>query len=411
MKIAELELDGVPVLNTLHKMSEGLEKFEGQVKSFAAGFAGLGLIYETFSRIAEGFEKVLNMGAKLEAMHLATGASVHDLVIFGHALDTTGGSAESAQSFIFKLQNAIAGVNEDGKNTATALKLLGTSAEELRSAPLLEQVEKISAGLAKIPDQATKVAVIKDLFGFRFAQQAMPLLSNPEALESAKEHAEGLASVMDRNAEKFHELEAAMKGFSLNIQTFFAGALEGLAPDATSLADALGRIDFVGIGRAVGQMLDVFLKLAEVLMRLAPLLNSVSGALSHMPTDAFRAAAAGGATGALVGSVLPGVGTVFGAAAGASAGFLGGLFFGRKDKPAEHHGFANAFHGLFDSPGVKDSPVGHLQKIGLGGGFGLGGSDPLLNESQRQTRLLESIDAKLGAGKEGNIPGLSFPAV
>jgi hypothetical protein len=405
MLLGELDLNANPALAALHKVSESIETVEHKLKSFGMAFAGIGVAVEAITRITESFESVLTMGAHLEALHAATNESVHDLLIFGHALDITGGQASSAQNFIFKLQNAIAGVNEDGKQTTECLTRLGTSAGELRSLPILEQIETLQKGLAKIPEQADKVAVVKDLFGFRFAAQAMPLLANPESLETAKRQAEPLAAVMDKNAEKFHELEAAVKGFGLNLQGVFAGALETLAPDATDLANALGSIDFVDIGRTVGHMLDIFLKLANVFTTLVPMINKIADALAHMNKGLLGGAAAGAVLGTFAAGPL---GTVLGGLAG---GFLGNSFFGDETHAAHSgKGWADAYAGGPPALGhvLKDSPVGALQRIGLGGAFG--GGDPLLSEAQQIRGVLVEIRDGLRSPGASSFASSMLPA-
>lgn len=404
MLLGELDIDGTPALSALHKVSEGIENFEHKLKSLATSFGGFYIAIEAIEKIVESFEGVLAMGGGLEALHVSTGASVHDLVIFGHALETTGGSAQSAGNFIFKLQNAIAGVNEDGRSTAEALSLLGTSAENLRAAPLIEQVEILQKGLAGISDQATKVAVVKDLFGFRFAAQAIPLLSKPEALEEARQKAEPLADVMEKNAAKFEELEDAIKGVGINFQSFFAGALEGMAPTATHLADALAKIDFVDMGRTAGVMMNMLLQLGKVFEGLVPIINKVAAAMEK----ANKETATGAIAGAIFGGVAAGpVGAIVGGIAG---GFLGNLFHDdNKDKP--HKGFADAFKGLNDAfgGGDKDTHVSAMQRIGRGGGFG---GDSLLSETQRISGTLLRIEQKVGSqSRESGIPGISFPPV
>src|SRR6185295_16639538 len=160
---------------------------------------------------------------------------------------------------------------------------------------------------------------------------------------------------LQQNAEKFHELEVATKGFGLNFKEFFVGALEGVAPTATSIADALGSIDFVGIGKAVGEMLNVFLQLGKILLWFAPIVDAVSRALEHL-----NGATVGGAlAGALVGTFAAGpVGTVVG---GLTGGFLGSHF---GSEPEHHKGFAEAFRGLQQSENEAKPVAGALQKIG-----------------------------------------------
>lgn len=385
MLLGDLDLNANPAVRALQNVSEKIEHFEHKLKAFASSFGGFAIGYEAVMKVVEGFEGVLSMGAQMEALHISTAESVHDLVIFGHALEITGGSADMARNFIFKLQNAIAGANEDGKSTTQTLKALGTSAAELRDLPLLEQVKTLQRGIAGLGDQSAKVAALKNLFGFRFAAQALPLLANPHALEEAQQQAGPLADLLDRNAHKFHELEVAMKGVSLKKGELFGGALEVLAPDATDIADAVAKIDFIGLGHALGAALDIFLQFGKVLIWLAPHINAIFDGFGKMT--------------AAIGALKD---------AGLLAGPLGALLHPaapiHDGAPEAHHGLAEAFKGLqTPDAGGKDSPVSALQKVGLGGGFG-GGSDPILSEAQRHTRLLEQLVAQGAKPAEGEPP-------
>src|SRR4051812_3326049 len=131
MKVGELELHGAGFLATLKHCDEkltGVVSKVGKIGSvIGGGVLGVGGVH----KIMEGFESTLEMGAHLRDLSLASGQSAHDLVILEHALDLTGGSASDAQNFMFKLQVALSGVNEEGKATATALKQLGLSQKEL----------------------------------------------------------------------------------------------------------------------------------------------------------------------------------------------------------------------------------------------------------------------------------------
>jgi len=381
MLIGSLELDGKPANKALEDLNRNFEGALSKFSKFGKLAAGGFVLTEAIEKVMHGFEGVLEMGSRLQSMHLATGESVHDLYIFEKALVRAGGSAEIAQNFIFKLQNALAGVNEDNQKTAESFALLGTSAEHLKSLPLLQQVQELQKGLAGL-DQQTKVAVVKNLFGFRSAAQAMPLLTNSGALTQAIAGSEKMASLMDRNAHSFHDLELAIKSVKGNLTEFMAGALEVLAPDATSLATALGSIDFIGFGHAAGNFLDVLLQMAKVLTMLAPIVQTVGDALGSLSANTVK----GAAIGAGIGKFLPG-GALVGGLAG---GLLGSLLGSDQNKPASH-GFSENFRGIGDAipKDVKLAPASALQRIGGGGGFG--GGDPILTESRRHTTELVAI--------------------
>ena len=99
-------------------------------------------------------------------------------------------------------------------------------------------------------------------------------------------------------------------------------------------------------------------------MKIAPAINWVSEKLSKL------------------------VGSGSEASAGLAEKYKG---FAKLDRPTEAGGSA------------ATSQVSALQRVGGGGGFG-GGSDPLLNEAQRQTRALESIERKLAPATSAATP-------
>lgn len=401
MLLGTLELDGKPAQKSLEELNSKFDKALSGFSKFGKMAAGGFLLGGALQKVMEGFGGVLEMGSRLQSMHLSTGESVHDLYIFEKALVRAGGSAEIAQNFIFKLQNALAGVNEDNQKTADSFALLGTSAAELRNMPLLEQVKTLQKGLAGVSDQAQKVAIVKNLFGFRSAASAMPLLSNPEALTSAMAGSEKMATLMDRNAHAFHDLELAIKSVKGNMTEFMAGALEVLAPDATNLANALGSIDFIGFGRAAGQFLDVLLQLAKVLVSLGPLIQTVGDALGSLSGGTIKGAAVGAGIGRFFGPLGMLLGSVLG-------GGIGSLFGGDEKKPSAH--FAENFRGLGDAPKVmRDAPVSALQRVGLGGNFG--GGDPLLVENQRQTKELQKLNSNFEKWQHAFRPQVSAPPV
>src|ERR1043166_9425597 len=133
MLIGSLELDGAPAKKSLHELNEKFEQMLGGFSKFGK-FAAGGFIAEGIMHVMHGFEGVIEKAAQLQSMHLATGDSVHDLFIFQKALERAGGSADVAQGFIFKLQNALACTNEDNQKTAESFELMRISMQEIKGA-------------------------------------------------------------------------------------------------------------------------------------------------------------------------------------------------------------------------------------------------------------------------------------
>lgn len=363
MLLGELDLGGAGFLKTIDGLDKGLGNFVGSLGKLGGVLAGSFAAFAAIGTVMDGFRETLNLGGTLQDLSTSTGEAVSDLVILRQAFDNAGLGASAAGDFLLKLQDSIAGVNADGKSTAGALAALGVSADGLRNLPGLDQIEKLQDGFAKIADQSTKVQVARDLFG-KSGGKALALFGDTGALDAARNQAGPLAGVMERNVEVFDRLGDVLNALKLNFLEFSAGALSQIAPQATSIADALANINFVGIGEAVGSITGVFLKFAEVLSKLAPYINSFS----------------------------EGLGSLFGGGSAPST-----------DLAERYKGFSRTAMGELGMEG--GSPVSALQRIGGGGGFGgATGTDSIVNEQKVHTRLLERIAERVGRESGSSTP-------
>lgn len=351
--LGDLDISGAGFLKTVDACEKGFGKFTANLGKFAAAAAGGFAVFSALDGVFSTFKETLDLGGTLNDMHLSTGEAVGDLVILRQAFDNASLGAAGVEPFIHRLQDSIAGLNEEGKSTAGALNQLGTSADELRNLPAIGQIEKLTEGFERL-DQTTKVQAARDLFG-KSGGKALALFGDSGALDLARQQAAPLASVMEKNVEAFDQLGDAINGLKLNGMEFFAGVLSGIAPEVTDIADAFGAIDFRGLGEAVGSISLVFLEWGHVLASLAPLINDISEGLSG--------------------------------------------FVGSSDNSSgladNKRGFAR-LNNETPALGMKgsDKPIASgLQKIGGGGGFG--GGDAILGENQKQTRELEGVNLRL----------------
>lgn len=352
MLLGELEIGGGKFLRTLQDLDTGFSKFIGDIGKVGAIGGGIFAVFEGLQAVMDGFKDTIDLSGALGDMRDRTGEAVGDLVVLRQAFTLAGMSADNVEPFVLKLQDAIAGVNEEGKSTAGALKALGTSAGELRMLPAIAQIEKLQDGFAKL-DQTTKVQVGRDLFG-KQGGAALSLIGGGSALEDARKQAAPLADLLERNATSFEKLGDIMDGLKLKTSEFFGGALSKIAPEATSIGDALAAIDFKAIGESVGSMVEPMLKLAEVLSGpLATGLNILSEGLSNL---------------------------------------LGGA--GPKTSDGRSQRLQREMADILSAKGSFGDSFGisSMQKSGLGGGFAFSGAEsPIISESRRQSLLLEEI--------------------
>lgn len=359
MLLGELSLDAGPASSSIDKLEGKMGSLEGAggkigsvLGELATGPLGaITAAVGTAAGIVEGFKHTLDLGGELNDLSARTGESVGQLTILREAFSEAGLGADGVEPFLLKLQSALGGVNEEGEKTSDAFAALGTSAEELKGLNAIGQIEKLQQGFAGIADQADKIQAARNLFG-KSGGQMLSLLGDPQALDDARKHAGPLADLMEKNAGTFDHLGDVLGALKLKFDEFFGGALSKIAPEFTTLAEALDGIDFVGIGESVGTLAKPFLLLGEALGSLAPLINEVGEGLSG----------------------------IFGSGSTANIG-LSEKFRGGAAKI------------LGDMSSSSTGPISSLQKVGLGGGFG--GGDPLIVETQRTNQILQRIEAKL----------------
>lgn len=369
MQLGELDVDASGLKSTLGSINTGVSGTMASFGKLGSALSGVGVIIDGIGKAFGLVKETLDLGGTLSDLSASTRESVGDLVILRSAFDGAGLGADKTGDFLLKLQDSIAGVNEDGKSTAGALDKLGLSAAQLRNLPAIGQVEALQKGFAGLTEQTERVAIARDLFG-KSGGEMLALLGDATALDTARQKAGPLADIMEKNAAVFDNMGDVIGGLKLDFQEFFAGALSMIAPEATSIGDALSSIDWVGIGELVGGLTKITLKLGEAFMKIAPAINWVSEKLSKL------------------------LGSGSEASAGLAEKYRG---FAKLDRPTDASGGK-----------VPDSQVSALQRIGGGGGFG-GGADPLLSEAQRQTSVLERIERKLPGSPGGSAVPADVP--
>ena len=376
MLLGELDLNAAPAVGALEKatkamdktaakggeLGKGLGQMAGNLPGLVVGFFGL-------SKVMETFHGALDLGGTLNDLSLRTGESVGDLVKLRESFQEAGLGADGVEGFILKLDNALGGVNEEGNKTSDAFEALGTSAEALQNLDATGKLQAIQKGLAGIHEQASKVQVLRNLFG-RSGGQMLSLLGDPDALGAGSKHAEALAAIAEKAVPGMDALGDSLDAAKLHIQELAFGALNQLAPALTDMVQRWDDIDFVKIGEGFSSLVSPIIEVA----------NAVRTTIGVM--------------GAMFDYVLD---HTMGTQAPALSGY---------DKAGVERrralGKNNAGGGA-----SQMTPATALQRIGGGYFGGAGGGDPLLAEAQRHGHILLRIESHLRTGgiKTGSIQG------
>jgi hypothetical protein len=186
------------------------------------------------------------------------------VTILGQAFRNAGMDAGAVGPVLNMLQSALGGVNDEGMPTADVFKRIGLNIAELRTMPALEQLRAISEALGKLPDQAAKAKAVREIFG-RQGGAMLPLLTDPEAISTAKTQVGRLADNLNESVAALDKFSDAWDATDLKKMQFFAGFAKGLSGDLEKAADSLNRMDFSRAGQDTGNLARGVLDLLDTI--------------------------------------------------------------------------------------------------------------------------------------------------
>jgi lambda family phage tail tape measure protein len=178
------------IVSMLDKTSSVASGINNSIKSIGANVMNLqnlfrGLIYSApFLALAGAIKKAVDAGDELLKMSKQTGISVENLSKLKYAAEVSETSIDSLNVGMRAFQNALAGTNDEGKDTTILLRSLGVTAKDP-----FEALQQVSAAMRDIGDASIRSKVSVELFG-KSGRDLIPLLLElKEALEDAKKNA------------------------------------------------------------------------------------------------------------------------------------------------------------------------------------------------------------------------------
>ncbi|MDR2462194.1 MAG: hypothetical protein LBD30_00225 [Verrucomicrobiales bacterium] len=210
------------------------------------------------------FTAVADTGSQLRSLSAQTGQSVKDLVLLQQAFKNVSLSADQVPAAAAKLQKAIGGVSEEGKDTAEAFRRLGVSAAAIKNLSFVDQLAALSAGFQRITSAAERGAVAQAIFG-RTGAQMLAVFADGGGLEQAAREVGGMAVLMDQNAAAFDSFSNHVRTAKAKLDELVAAVLEKVAPALDKFFGAMAETDVAG---TVSGLLEPFVNLATLLVRL-----------------------------------------------------------------------------------------------------------------------------------------------
>jgi len=293
-------------------LSQGLASIgtsvAGLVNPFTAGLAAVAAFGAGATAVASSLVALEDRVERLGRLSNQLGVSFDFVQVLEEAGNRADVSIEQLSGSFARLQNTLAGGDEESKKASDALRQLGVTVAEFGALSEQQRIELIGERLATIEDPAQRSAAAIALFG-RSGVQLLPFFNE---LDGAANDIERLgSSVSDLDRARLAEFGAgidalgvATRGLGQELTLPFLGLAEGIAQGT---ADFLGGVN--AIASAIG---DILAPEMDTLGNLFEAVGAAARVAADIIASAFR----------LVQQVLEPIGGSILPAVGASIAFI-----------------------------------------------------------------------------------------
>lgn len=275
-------------------LSQGLSglvaSFSSLLNPITAGIAGLTAFAAAATNVAAGLISLEDRIERLGRLTDQLGVSFAFSQVIEEAGARAGVSIEALSGAFARLQNTLAGADDESKKATQALSRLGISVSEFGALTQEAQIELVSQRLASIENPAQRSAAAIALFG-RSGVQLLPFFKEiPQA------------------ATDIERLGAAVSDIDRRRLADFGGGLDALGVAASGLQNSL-LLPFVGLGEGIARGAAEFTAGITAIVKpigevLEPVLTTIGGVFQATATII-------GGFGRVIGAVLAPLGRIF----------------------------------------------------------------------------------------------------
>ena len=225
----------------------------GPLAKVAAAVGSLAVAAIGFEKFKEGVEHAFEMGHALEHVAEVTDETVSHIAVFQQALKDTGGSADQAESLLFRFEKGLSGVNEEGQSTDAVFKAMGLNMESLRAKMPLEALEEFRKSFAQFGTQDQN-KILTEAFG-KQGKDLKPFLGKDNAMAKASITVGSQAGILEANAATFSRVAALLNSAGMKMQGFYVGVAEKLAGPLLKTLESFNKLDFAPLGEQFGTII------------------------------------------------------------------------------------------------------------------------------------------------------------
>ena len=249
--------EAAPKIRSVHEsfkdLSAGIrDSLTPHLDSTIKQMVALAATAATLRAAYSGVKEAIAGGAEYQRLSLRLGESVREIVIQEQAFKNAGLSASYLATASNLLDRALSPLNQNAKRNKEVFEELGISMNALRMQSFGEQLETLSRGFSKLPDQASRTEAAMQLFGRYAGGQMLQILSDPQALELAKSQAGEFADEMQRVAAEMNDIQRELSVVNLKFKELWLGVAESLLPAIQEISHLVGGMNFIGLGEVLG---------------------------------------------------------------------------------------------------------------------------------------------------------------
>lgn len=257
---------------------QSLKTVQAQVKGTSDAFRGLGT---AIAALATGafVGSTLQMATALNNLSKSTGIALEAVVGFGQAFQASGGTIDRAADGISDLVKNIGEAARGSKELQNAFALAGVSLGDLGTLSERDILRKTIAGLAALPDSATRTAV-----GFKIMGESIKGVD----LQRLNNDLDAFTQRAGPNAAGIAAAAAAQKNFaqaSQNVQVELLAALKPISELAANITVASGAIkQFIAVALDIAAVAASFFLITKAFALVRGTIAAVTGVFTNLGT-------------------------------------------------------------------------------------------------------------------------------
>jgi hypothetical protein len=227
--------------------------FTSLITPTTAALAGIAALGAGASSVVRGLLALEDRVEKLGNTADKLGVSFEFIQTLEEAANRSGTSIDAVSAAFGRLQKSVLGVDEESKAAQKALSQIGVTVEELQALSPDQQYQRIGQAIAGIEDPARRTATATALFG-RAGADLIPFFNNIGGAANDMQRFGAALSETDRGnidslGAAFDQVGVAVKGLGQSVLLPFVGLIEGVAKAfsgliniVTAVAQAIGTV-------------------------------------------------------------------------------------------------------------------------------------------------------------------------